>query len=509
MQQNKNLIKIYLLLFILITIPIYTKSQDSIKVIKDFEQENITFFKQYWQNPAMCFAYPINKISEISFAGNIYNKNTHLAQEGKHKQQFIFYANSFTKKEKYLYQGLAMYSNSLTKNTLWNTSADYKRLLPYLIADTISANTKNETYAFEGAYALKFNKLNLGLQASYRAVKEFRLLDPRPLNNVADLNITLATAIVLNKKYIVGIDILYNHYQQNQTIGIFKQGSAAKIFFLRGFGISEHSFSTVIKNGGGINNIYKQKKYKANINLLPTLNKGLFGNIGTIIENLSLLGDYNDHVSDLKTITLKTEIGKKILLNKSKISLKIFGKYTTLNGNEYNYAFNRKLLNKINKYSNKKNSIGISLLHETHCKTNIYTKIHANIEYLSKKEKYFNLGKTVGSEKISFIDINTTKSFLFLLKKNILLTKIQIGYKHNLSKQLQHAPLELNSAKTSLVLNNYNINTANLIYTNFQCRYDYKIKERIYLFTKLNILYASFIKIANNQQYHISLGLNF
>lgn len=483
--------------------------KDSLISISDFEKEKIEFFKTFWQNPTMRFAFPIKNISEVVFSGHIADKKAAPTQEAKKEQAFVFQANSFFNKGNYLYYGAAKYNKSLSKNSLWNTSADYQRLLPYIIADSIAATVNNETYLFEGGYALKIKKINLGAFASYRAVKEFRELDPRPLNHVADLKVSLASSLQINDNYLLGINLSYNQYQQNQAIGVFKEGSAAKIFFLRGFGISEQSFSSVVKNVGGLSNIYKQKTYKANLSLLPLANKGFFANIGISNKNSSLLGDYNDPVSNSIKNTFAAEIGKKISLSKHTIALKLASNYAYSKGNEYNYSFNRKLLNKVNKYRDEYSNIAFSFLDEYRYKSNIYTKIRVSIEYKNQKSEYLNLGKTVGKEGFSSVRFSGAKSVLLSFEKSLFLSKLSLGYQQNLSKYIKHAPLEMAAAKISLVEHNYKLYTANFVYANLQFRYDYKLREHIFVFAKLLASYALFFELDHNQKYLLSLGFNF
>lgn len=503
-------IKIIFLCFLFALILKKTNAQnDSLTKISDFEKEKLAFFKTFWQNPTMKFAFPIKKIAELAFIGSIAEKKAAPAQEAKQQQTFVFQAHSFSKKKNYLYYGAAKYKKSLNKNSLWNTSADYQRLIPYIIADTIPATVNNETYAFEGGYALKIKKINLGAFASYRAVKEFRELDPRPLNNVADLNVSIANSLLLKNNYLLSINWIYNQYQQNQDIGIFKQGSAAKIFFLRGFGISEQSFSSVVKDGGGLSNIYKQKIHKINLSLLPLSDKGFFANIGISNKKFSLLGDYNDLVSSLIKNKFATEIGRKISLSKHKIALKLEGNYIYSKGNEYNYSFNRKLLNKINKYHDEFSNIAFSLLDEYHYKSNIYTKIKVDIEYKNQKTNYYNLGKTVGEESFSSLHFSGTKSILFLFQKSLFLSKIYFGYQQSLHKYIKHPPLEIPLAKISLVEHNYKLYTANFAYADLLLRYDYKVREHIFIFAKLLVSHTLFFELNHNQKYLLSLGFNF
>lgn len=101
--------------------------------------------------------------------------------------------------------GNAYYHNGERKNVQWNESADYELIYPYVMADTIGGDIKSETYFFEGGYAASHGRWTFGGEFSYRALLEYRDVDPRPRNSIADLQGKAGASYQFNKRYAVAL----------------------------------------------------------------------------------------------------------------------------------------------------------------------------------------------------------------------------------------------------------------------------------------------------------------
>lgn len=119
----------------------------------------------------------------------------------------------------------ANYSNGKKSNVCWNSTADYELLYPYLLADSIGGNLNHEQYQFYGGYARNYKRVNIGIEAFYRALQEHRNTDPRPRNIASDLSASLSVGIIL-KNYNLGTAGGFRLYRQEQSVDFYNDSGA-------------------------------------------------------------------------------------------------------------------------------------------------------------------------------------------------------------------------------------------------------------------------------------------
>ena len=78
------------------------------------------------------------------------------------------------------------YVNGRTAGVLWNSSSDFLLLYPYVTADTVGGSLSYEKYFFSGGYSRRDGVVSYGVYGSYRALHEYRWIDPRPRNLSSD-----------------------------------------------------------------------------------------------------------------------------------------------------------------------------------------------------------------------------------------------------------------------------------------------------------------------------------
>jgi hypothetical protein len=479
----------------------------------DYQKEQINFFSSWWHNPAMRFYYPIDKITDVSFSETITNNNIYNIQEGNKSHHFLFTANSFTKEDKQLFYGMATYNKGVQENINWNTLTDINRLYPYIVADTISDKMYKEQYDFAGGYAHKYNKLTLGAFVSYTASTAYDRHDPRPQNTVSDLKVTMGASYPIGSKYKVGFNLYFDKYQQDQSLRIYKEGGSAKIFYLRGLGVADEQFSTVItKTAGGADNTYKQKKYGGTISLYPEANSGIFLALSAATSNLELIsGNRNTTICMLDNNTSTVELGYKINRN---YNVKLLGEYQQKEGAEYIYTFSGSLLNKAIKYKNKEYLVGVSVSGKINWADNIKGNFVTNFSWNSTDEKYMKIGNTaINTKKIENISFDLVKNVLQQFNRSHLLLKIEANYSHNLNKKLNVGKLAAPEIIENLVEPNFLYQSANIVSGNLLLRYDYYINKKYAVYVKGNYRYTRFPKldsdINTNKLYGMGLGLTF
>ena len=103
--------------------------------------------------------------------------------------------------------GNARYTTGKETGVVWNETADFELLYPYVMADSFGGDLSLQEYAFTGGYSGRAGKFTWGIEGSYRAALEYRNRDPRPKNIVSDLDFAGGGSVRLGK-YVVGISVM-------------------------------------------------------------------------------------------------------------------------------------------------------------------------------------------------------------------------------------------------------------------------------------------------------------
>ncbi len=488
------------------------RGQETKKPVEDHHREEIAFFTDWWQNPAMRFSYPLQQFTDVSVSFLQKDNEAFATQKGSDVNKFKFRANSFSKDTTQLYYGKAIYGKWNDGGYKWNTVADVGTLQPYIIADTIGGKMYNEKYFFSGGYAKRFSKISLGAFTSYRAMTAYKKKDPRPNNTVSDLNVRLGSAWEMSTKYTLGLDIHFNKYQQDQHIAVYRDGGGAMLYYLRGLGVADERFSTVITDNSSSSNKYKQNNYGATLSLFPKRQKGFLSTVSFSKIDLELfkyLGKILLNISDLKTNLTKASLGYKFNVKNVGCLLKVYGQYREQKGKEYIYRQNSTLLSTAEKYKNTVYVGGMEALGSYQWKnTNSLTRL--NIAYSDQEERYTGLRSITSSAKdVGNITIRLQENLLWDLGKNSLLTKFGVGYRHNLEKDLKTGSLTAERARETLVVPDYLFETSDFVSGQFTLRYDYQLTHKYGVYGKGIYQYAKYQELGNRQQYQIAVGLAF
>ena len=222
-------------------------------------------------NPALNYYRYSDSYSSLSISGDWDNESRALnAQEGDGWGGFKVAADSYVRmSDASRIWGNAYYHNGERKNVQWNESADYDLIYPYVMADTIGGDIKSETYFFEGGYAASHGRWTFGGEFSYRALLEYRDVDPRPRNSIADLQGKAGASYQFNKRYAVALSAEAHKYKQNGDITYYNELGVSKTFHLSGLGTSYTRFD------GTRNTVrYQGHIFGAGLDLLPVKSDG-------------------------------------------------------------------------------------------------------------------------------------------------------------------------------------------------------------------------------------------
>lgn len=300
----------FILVFSLIFQTFGVWAQDSIPVntrTRTYFSPTENFVSQLYDNPAINYYAHTFSISEIQIGWKQQNANKAiLPQLGSEVSNFSFNAFSYMPlKANSKVWGSAYFKKGRKEKVEWNEASDYLMVYPYVVADSIGGEMDFEEYYFAGGYAQEHERLTWGIYGNYRALIEYRKIDPRPKNIVSDLRASIGISVKLNRQYLAGIALHAGKYKQTNDLKFFSELGSAVTYNLSGLGMDYVRFRR-----GATSIYYDGERYGASIEILPRNKTGLSGAFG--YEKFSfekIISDLNDlPLNELKQNEMKAEL---------------------------------------------------------------------------------------------------------------------------------------------------------------------------------------------------------
>lgn len=166
--------------------------------------------------------------------------------------------------------GGASYRTGERYNIRFCSTSDYALLYPYVMADTVGGNLKNEQYAFFGGYSFSAGKWSIGAALNFRAEHEFRMTDPRPRGIATDLRVSMGASIDL-RDYKVGVDAGGNIYKQTNDVQFYNELGVKPEYHMTGLGTHYLRFA-----GGNRICYYKGLGFMTDLNICPKNGNGAY-----------------------------------------------------------------------------------------------------------------------------------------------------------------------------------------------------------------------------------------
>jgi hypothetical protein len=449
-----------------------------------------------WNNVSMISFYPAISFTDVSVGYKTTEAGKyHIVQTGNLDNQFRFNANSQFRRGESVYFGNAIYNNGTQHNVRWNSVNDYNRVAPYVVADTIGGNFKYEVYTFGGGFAKRYNKITFGLKGEYTAKINYRTTDPRPKNTVSDLNMSAGISAIINKRYIVGIYVDYNSYDQDCSLSNYRESNENAIIYMRGFGLSEMSFSYTDSYS---NNKYRINKGNVGVNIYPVKDRGFVFNTSFTSNNLNLENNYAFRTfAELSTTTFRSELGYKM----PKSSVRLSSEYKTGTGKEFIYL-GVDLISKQNMLTNS--SLFADLSYQ-------YIKRGSKLDYhITTTVAYSNESSEfkdpVAESNITSISGEIQSGVIKRFKKSALVAKLKLRYKSVTDSDLITTKQAVKTANSTMVIPNFNYLSADMFVSSLSIRYDYNIKNSINLFVKADLYAESFKSVRSNRGLIFTIG---
>lgn len=208
-----------------------------LRTIAEYEALPAKWIETVYTNPATRYYQHCTSLTRISLNG-VYGKEDEAAllQAGDGYLKGAADVSSWIKlSDRTRLWGNARYTTGKETGIVWNETADFELLYPYVMADSIGGDLSLQEYAFTGGYSGRAGKFTWGIEGSYRAALEYRNRDPRPKNIVSDLDFAGGGSVRLDK-YVVGISVMAQIYSQDNTLDFYAPLGSAYIYTMTGLG---------------------------------------------------------------------------------------------------------------------------------------------------------------------------------------------------------------------------------------------------------------------------------
>lgn len=164
--------------------------------------------------------------------------------------------------------GHAQFRAASIKDVVWNNSADYELVGPYVIGDPVGGDLTSRSYDFGGGYAGELNHWSWGVEASYKASIDYRGRDPRDKIIVSDLNIAVGGCYRPTLSSLaVGLTGDVRVYNQTAAIEFYNPMNDIPTYAMTGLGSYYPRFS----GNSGRNTAYSGVGYNIAASLFPQL----------------------------------------------------------------------------------------------------------------------------------------------------------------------------------------------------------------------------------------------
>lgn len=471
-------------------------AQDSLLILSKIKLHGLEAgkFRTLSRNPVQGLFHQEFPLLQVEFEGQIRNESTVLFQQrGSGKKVAVFKADAYQPiSDSIKVWGNVLYNNGIIKNVVWNETSDIEFLYPYLSADSIGGDINSETYYFNGGYAQQLRNVILGAKLKYRALQEYRDIDPRPKNTVADFEISAGLGCSVSSKYTLSFAGSLRRYKQTNLIKYLSPLGGNRTYHLTGLGMDYVRFSGTNNNiyykGNGVGATFDLiSKDKNGINASLAYNRFWFEKILSDLNDLSMSDLLNQ--SYLANISYTTGTSKVLGVKLSTEYIKKNGTenlFGTSAGNVWTKIAEAKM------YSEEHLNAQISGIWEQnifHKSFFVFPSVGFNslsLNYLtptrSIRAQHLEAGITFGYSQqvgITLLTINTQAKYKYCTDKKSELNDVQTSH---IMYNLVHATAELLQSSCA----NYRLMFRADFSTSRKIAYFIQIQANIYSYVVLN-----------------------
>ncbi|MBC8986156.1 hypothetical protein H9X96_10260 [Pedobacter sp. N36a] len=477
--------------------------------LKEYHAPLTRFTDGFYTNPAMKYYSRNSSLTELSLGYTADKQGRYEMQQGKGGQRFGFDTEALLKhKDKDVLWGSAAYSNGKRKNVLWNESSDYAIIAPYVMADTVGGDLSYEQYSFSGGYGIQLGKTMLGISGKYRALLEYRDIDPRPKNVVSDLEFELGAARALNQKYHLAIGLSARKYTQENIIKFYNQLGSPVVYHMTGLGTDNKLFAgnrtESYYNGGGYG-FQLQLAPKDKIGLFSTLEYRDFSFDKTIRIVLEALP-----MAELKSKLWKGELAYLLGDQERQYGLKIAARNEQRSGIESKFD-NRgqgsyvKIASSKN-YLNEQSEFRLTGIYNVQKQKTMSWQVLADIGYTAERTEYADPARSMDFRAISGgINLGLTS----VLGKSLLQAAVAGKISKNTDATRSWSDLNASSAVYRMLESNYAYHVSDYQQLNLSARWDYPLKNGMGISLKSVYSYTAFDTKYTGNQFLLTGGITF
>ncbi|MDD6210602.1 MAG: hypothetical protein PUB21_08370 [Bacteroidales bacterium] len=485
---------------------------DSITIIQKVKERyslSENFINMAYTNPAIKYYKQSYSITELALTGEYDTKNDALLlQDGTGFRRFSFYADSYLKlKKNTRVWGKAYYKNNHKEQVQWNESSDFSLVYPYVMADTLGGDLSSEEYFFAGGYAKEYDRFSWGAYADYRALLEYRQIDPRPKNVVADLQATLGASIKTGDKYTIGISVHAQKYKQTNEVKFFSELGAIKIYHLTGLGMDYTRFS-----GDKTNTYYKGHTFGAGINLYPHDHSGFIVSINyDRFSFTKIISDLNElPFSDLAENKVEGELAYMHKHNKELWGIKGKFLYKRRKGTENIFGDPQNdeypKIAETEQYGNYIKDFGLAGVYENKKHTIFHWAFMPLITYNGIKTFYVYPERSL---VIKRLNADLASKITALFGKHLIDLSVNIAYSANLKAQLLLSDMNGDNSIQDMLYHNYRYLSSDHIDLNIGLRWNYRLPKNRSFSVGGNIQNGWYTENTKSRYYNLALGFLF
>jgi len=258
---------------------VWAQQQDSLatnweQLQRNYLDQSVLKRQQAGVNAVLRHSDSTAEVSTVELLYATQRKTLFDPQQGKGLQHYGLAVHSFRRLDRWSsIWGAGRYGNQRSKAVRWNETSDLSWVYPYVLADSVGGDQKNEFYHFAGGYNREVGKQTFSVSGAYTAALLYRSVDPRTHNTSSDLTLSVGMSRPVGK-YRLALHYDYRYYTQNNTVSIASPISAPAFFHLIGMGVDQKLFW-----GKNSETYYIGHMNGIGLQWQPIADKGLYGSL--------------------------------------------------------------------------------------------------------------------------------------------------------------------------------------------------------------------------------------
>jgi hypothetical protein len=485
--------------------------QDSSAVlgrIREHQLQESLFAGSVYRNPAVHYYVHDSSLTELMLKGDYkkQDKATFL-QDGDGREGYTFNVSSFMKLDPSTrVWGSAYYKNGTKKNVKWNESSDFSIIYPYVMADSIGGDLSSEEYYFSGGYAHKFNRLTWGIEGNYRALLEYRNVDPRPKNISSDLNVSTGISVPLNGNYSAGIALSLQKYKQTNEVEFLSELGAARVYHFTGLGMDYTRFS-----GGMTDTYYNGQSYGASVQLLPVGKSGFYSSLSFRQFSLEkIISSLNElPLANVSEQTLSSKVAYRQFNGDKEWGIKGAFLYKNRTGTENLFGDPASniypQIGKVEQYGNQQTSTLLSVYYSGAALSSYRFFLMPGVGYESLTMSYKYPSRSIDHSALS---AHFTSEITRMVKKSLFRIGAGFTYLKDIDSKMKLDDISEGGVKRMLE-SNYSFLASDQAFLSITPRWDYALPGNKAFLIKAEWTHGWYTKQVSSDYLQISLGLAF